>query len=107
MLFSVLIIGISDSQFAFAGAPHIDVDGDGVFADPTPPALPDPDDNDPCVPNPNSQACINPQVGGRIIPIETTSLLLAGTQTFSWMIPVLLSAIGIGLFAVSKKPERS
>jgi len=41
-------------------------------------------------------------IGGEIIPIETTSLILAGAQTFSWMIPVLLSGIGIGLFVVSR-----
>jgi len=44
-------------------------------------------------------------VGGKIIPIETTSLLLAGAQTFSWMIPVILSVLGIGLFVVSRKSE--
>jgi len=42
-------------------------------------------------------------VGGKTIPIESTSLLLAGAQTFSWMIPVVLSATGIGLFVVSRK----
>ncbi len=46
-------------------------------------------------------------IGGEIIPIDTTSLLLAGTQTFSWMIPVVLSGIGIGLFVVSRKSENS
>jgi len=46
-------------------------------------------------------------VGGEIIPIETTSLLLAGAQSFSWMIPVVLSVLGIGLFAVSRKSENS
>ena len=45
-------------------------------------------------------------VGGEIIPIESTSLLLAGAQTFSWMIPVILSGIGIGLF-VFRKSENS
>ena len=44
-------------------------------------------------------------IGGEIIPIEQTSLLLAGAQTFSWMIPVVLSALGIGLFVVSRKSE--
>ena len=48
-----------------------------------------------------------PVVGGEIIPIESTSLLLAGAQTFSWMIPVVLSVLGIGLFVVSRKPENS
>ena len=47
------------------------------------------------------------QVGGEIIPIEQTSLILAGAQTFSWMIPVILSGIGIGLFVVSRKSENS
>jgi len=42
-------------------------------------------------------------IGGKIIPIETTSLLLAGTQSFSWMIPVVLSGIGIGLVLVRRK----
>jgi len=44
-------------------------------------------------------------IGGEIIPIETTSLILAGAQTFSWMIPVVLSVLGIGLFVVSRKSE--
>jgi len=44
-------------------------------------------------------------VGGELIPIETTSLLLAGAQSFSWMIPVVLSGIGIGLFVVSRKSK--
>jgi len=44
-----------------------------------------------------------PLVGGEIIPIESTSLILAGAQSFSWMIPVLLSGIGIGLFVLRKK----
>jgi len=46
-------------------------------------------------------------VGGELIPIESTSLLLAGAQTFSWMIPVVLSVLGIGLFVVSRKSENS
>jgi hypothetical protein len=46
-----------------------------------------------------------PPVGGEIIPIESTSLLLASTQSFSWMIPLGLSGIGIGLFVVSRKSD--
>jgi len=46
-------------------------------------------------------------VGGEIIPIETTSLILAGAQSFSWMIPVILSVLGIGLFVVSRKSGNS
>jgi len=49
-----------------------------------------------------------PQViGGEIIPIEQTSLLLAGAKSFSWMIPVVLSVLGIGLFVGSRKSENS
>ncbi len=44
-------------------------------------------------------------VGGVFLPIETTSLILAGAQTFSWMIPLVLSVLGIGLFVVSRKSE--
>jgi len=45
----------------------------------------------------------NQVIGGEMIPIETTSLILAGVQSFSWMIPVVLSIVGIGLFVVSRK----
>jgi len=44
----------------------------------------------------------NQVVGGKIIPIETTSLLLASAQSFSWMIPVVISGIGIGLFVIRR-----
>jgi len=50
---------------------------------------------------------VPPVVGGELIPLESTSLILAGAQTFSWMIPVILSGIGIGLFVVSRKSENS
>jgi len=73
----------------------IDNDGDGLV---------DGDDADCQAPEPEPEA-ESSVVAGEIIPIEQTSLLLAGTQTFSWMIPVLLSGIGIGLFAVSRKSE--
>jgi len=46
-------------------------------------------------------------VGGSLLPIDSTSLLLAGAQTFSWMIPVVLSVLGIGLFVVSRKSKNS
>ena len=41
-------------------------------------------------------------VGGSIIPIDFTSLILASAQSFSWMIPVTLSVLGIGLFVFRK-----
>lgn len=45
------------------------------------------------------------EVGGEFLPIDTTALLLASAQSFSWMIPVVLSGIGIGLFVVSRKSK--
>jgi len=56
---------------------------------------------------PDWQPIVSSVVGGELIPIETTSLLLAGAQSFSWMIPLVLSGIGIGLFVVSRKSENS
>jgi len=44
-------------------------------------------------------------IGGEIIPIDATSLLVSNAQSFSWMIPVVLSVLGIGLFVVSRKSE--
>ena len=42
-------------------------------------------------------------VGGSSVPIDTTSLLLAGTQmTASWMIPAIIAAIGIGIVIARK-----
>ena len=44
-----------------------------------------------------------PVVGGSIIPIDTTSLLLAGTQmTASWMIPVIVAGIGFAIVIARK-----
>jgi len=51
-------------------------------------------------------ASICVEVGGNLVPIDSTALLLVGAQTFSWMIPVILSGIGIGLF-VFRKSENS
>jgi len=42
-------------------------------------------------------------VGGELIPLNSTSLLLAGTySTAAWMIPVIVSAIGIGIVLARK-----
>jgi len=41
-------------------------------------------------------------IGGNLLPVDTTALLLAGSQSFSWMIPVVLSVLGIGLFVFRK-----
>jgi len=42
-------------------------------------------------------------VGGEIIPLDTTSLLLAGTYSnTSWLIPVIVTGIGIGFVILRK-----
>ncbi len=47
-------------------------------------------------------------IGGELLPIDQSALLLAGVQSISmWMIPVVLSVLGIGLFVVSRKSENS
>ena len=58
-------------------------------------------DGDPIISIPS----ICPVVGGESLQIDSTALVLAGAQTFSWMIPVVLSVLGIGLFVVSRKSE--
>ena len=45
----------------------------------------------------------NPPVGGQMVPIESTALLLAGAQSTTWLIPLVLSAAGIGLVLVRRK----
>ncbi len=48
----------------------------------------------------------NIPVGGTLIPIDSTSLILAGSQmTASWLIPVLVAGAGVGLVLVSKKSK--
>jgi len=43
-------------------------------------------------------------VGGEMMPIDTTALLVAGTTfTASWMVPIVVSAAGIGLLIQSQK----
>jgi len=42
-------------------------------------------------------------IGGTIIPLDTTALLLAGAQSISmWMIPVVISGAGIGVFVIMR-----
>ncbi len=46
-------------------------------------------------------------IGGTLIPIDSTSLILAGAQiTASWLVPVLVTGSGIGL-ALVRKSENS
>jgi len=42
-------------------------------------------------------------VGGELIPLDSTMILLAGSQTVAaWMIPVIVSVIGIGIVIARK-----
>ena len=46
----------------------------------------------------------NGGIGGKLLPIDTTDLLLAGVQTnLAWIVPVVLSAVGIGIFVIRRK----
>ena len=45
----------------------------------------------------------SPVVGGELLPIDTTALLLTGAQmNAAWMIPVIVSAIGIAIVIARK-----
>ncbi len=44
------------------------------------------------------------EVGGFDIPINTSSLLLAGVSSVSmWMIPVVIAGVGIGIFVIKRR----
>jgi len=46
---------------------------------------------------------IQSPVGGELINLESTAILLAGTHSVAaWMIPVIVSAIGIGIVIARK-----
>ena len=46
-------------------------------------------------------------VGGTVLPIDSTALLVTGVYTTaSWMIPVIVSAVGIGLAVFTLKRNR-
>jgi len=45
----------------------------------------------------------NNMIGGELLPIDTTAVLLGGSQmTASWMIPVIVAGIGIGIVIARK-----
>ncbi len=48
--------------------------------------------------------CAIQEIGGEILPIDATALLLASAQGISlWMIPVVISAVGLGIVLVKKR----
>ncbi len=93
-------IRISDlsQQFTFNAAAFTSTAGLAIFGEITvsqcPPGTTGMPPN--CIP-------IDVLVGGTLIPIDSSSLLLAGAQmSASWLIPVIVSSIGIGLVLVKK-----
>ena len=56
-----------------------------------------------CPPGQGGFPDCSPLVAGSLIPIDTTMVLVAGAQsTSAWMIPVIVSAIGIGIVIARK-----
>jgi len=51
--------------------------------------------------------CIEPFVGGDLIPIDSTALLLAGLQTSAiWMLPVLAGVAGTGFYLIKFRTNK-
>jgi len=54
--------------------------------------------------DPSTPNCLNVQVGGSDVSINTSALLLAGVQSISmWMIPVVIAGAGIGVFVIKRR----
>lgn len=69
-----------------------DTDGDGI-----PDGIEDDQGSDPLDPNDPVQGG-GQVIGGTLIPIDSISLILAGTHlTAIWLIPIIVSGVGIGL----------
>jgi len=50
---------------------------------------------------------INGPVGGELIPIDSTALVLAGLQTSAiWMLPVLAGAAGVGAYYIKTRMNK-
>ncbi len=93
-------------QITALSIPGLDTDNDGT---------PDNEDGCPLDPNktaPGNNGCGVPDnggmppsgtVGGKMIPIDSTMVLLAGTQmTAAWMIPVIVAGIGFAIVIARK-----
>ncbi|MGI0056040.1 MAG: hypothetical protein ACREAK_01565 [Nitrosarchaeum sp.] len=67
----------------------------------------DSENNVSCPDNYSTSILLSPPplpIGGKIIPIETTALLLAGAQTSAvWMAPLLAGAAGVATILIKKK----
>jgi hypothetical protein len=67
------------------------------------PDVEDPEPRNPCNPDPDSLSCKG-VVGGSMIPIDKTALLIYGIQTNAmWLIPLVVSGIVIGMVLIKRK----
>jgi len=56
---------------------------------------------------PRGLAIIGPFVGGELLPIDSTALILAGLQSSAiWMLPVLAGAAGVGAFYIKTRMNK-
>jgi len=56
------------------------------------------------VPFQTSACRLIPTIGGEMIPVDTTALLVAGAQTNAlWLIPIIGTAVGLGVVLAKKK----
>lgn len=46
-------------------------------------------------------------VGGKSLPIDSISLMAGAAQSSTWIIPVALSILGIGMFVASRSENLS
>ena len=78
-----------------------DDDGDGI------PDVEDPDpmdeNNTPFFGNPIWALGITQVIGGEIIPLDTTALLISGSQSsLAWILPIILAGAGLVIFKLKK-----
>jgi len=85
--------------------PDSDFDGDLVLS------ADDPDDNDPCNPNPNAEACLaqgddNP-VAGELLSVDSSALVIGGLASSAvWMIPAVAGIAGAGIYLVKFRANK-
>jgi hypothetical protein len=122
---SILTLGINLNHLAYAGVSggQDDPDNDGIFSTdncptvfnpPPAPGVPQVDTDgdglgdacDICLDDPLNQclASDGQSIGGELMPIDSTSLLIVGIHSnTSWLILVVFSIVGIGLILVRRK----
>lgn len=51
-------------------------------------------------------ACSDSVVGGELLQIDTTALMLAGLHSTIWMLPILAGATGVGIFYIKTRMNK-